>query len=197
MDKLKKISALILSASLLFACSNNNSVTPAKGNAPNSTSSNSGDSTYTGENSLAYTINGRHINLKDFMHDGDGKNWMALFLNKVKNDPSTGMLKVNLTNELTKEVFKFSIANSGSSSILHYSPSLSNFTNKKSKEADYMSPKYKNYYGDSVVINITSINATRVAGTFTGKFLSDDDKPVSLEITDGSFDIAFTTDKDK
>ena len=68
--------------------------------------------------------------------------------------------------------------------------------NKKSNEAEYMSHKYKNYYGDSVTVNITNIDATHVAGTFAGKFLSEDNKPVPLRITDGSFDLPFTKDKD-
>ncbi|HEY5370574.1 MAG TPA: hypothetical protein VIJ75_16435 [Hanamia sp.] len=58
-----------------------------------------------------------------------------------------------------------------------------------------MSHQYKNYYGDSVVVTITDINATHVAGTFHGKYLSDDKPSVPLEITDGSFDLPFTKDK--
>ncbi len=197
MNEVKLLLLSLISTCLLYACSGNNSVTSAKDSASNNATTNSGDSTYTGDNSFAYTINGRHIVIKDVMQDGDGKNWMALYLNKVKNDPATAMVKVNVTNQLSKEVFNFSFANSGSTTtILHYSPSLSGFANKKSNEAEYMSSKYKNYYGDSVIVNITSSNATRVAGTFSGKFLSDDDKPVSLAITDGRFDVAFTKDKE-
>lgn len=192
MQHLKLYTVIIISACLFFGCSGNSSKVVGKESASNTNSENSGDSTYSGNSSLTYTIDGRHVAIKDIMHDGDGKNWMALFLNSVKNNVATGMVKVNVTNELTKEVFNFSIANSGSTTIQHYSPSLSNFVNKKSSEATYMSPKYKNYYGDSLIVNITDINATHVTGTFAGKFLSDDDKPVSLNISGGSFDVLLT-----
>ncbi|MEP7277210.1 MAG: hypothetical protein ABI813_01085 [Bacteroidota bacterium] len=194
MHPFNKLPGIIFSVCLFFACSNNSS-TAAGEKTPIASLNSSGDSTYIGNNGLAYTINGRHVAIKQTMHDGDGKNWIALYSNEVKNDVATSMVIVNLTNELTKEVFNFSVANSGNSSILHYIPSISNFTNKKNAAATYMSSKYINYYGDSVMVKITSINATRVAGTFSGKFLSDDDNPVRLEITDGSFDVAFTKDK--
>lgn len=194
MQYLRLYPVIIISACLFFGCSGNSSTAADKDSTSNTNSNNSGDSTYSGNSSLTYTINGRHVAIKGFMHDGDGKNWMALFLNSVNNNAATGMVKVDIANELTKEVFNFSIANSGATTIQHYSPSLSNFVNKKSSAATYMSPKYKNYYGDSVIVNITSINATHVAGTFAGKFLSDDDKPVSLNVTEGSFDVPFTKD---
>lgn len=190
-----KLFIAIASSAILFSCSGNSSTVSGKGQNSKAASNSSGDSTYNGDNSFSYTIGGRQIAIKDVMHDGDGKNWMALFLNDVKNDAGAGMVKVNVTNEFTQEVFDFSFANSGSSTILHYSPSLSNFANKKSNGATYMSPKSKSYYGDSVVVTITDINTTHVAGKFTGKFLSEDDKPVPLEITDGSFDLLFTKDK--
>ncbi|MEP6948569.1 MAG: hypothetical protein ABI863_04820 [Ginsengibacter sp.] len=180
MQHLRLCSPIILSAYLFYACSGNSSATAGKDSASNTTSGNSGGTTYSGNSCLAYTINGKHTAIKEFMHNGDGKNRMALFLNKVKNNPATGMVKANITNELTKEVFNFSIANSGGTTILHYNPSLSNFADKKSSAATYMLPKYKNYYGNPVIVNITDINATHVAGTFADKFLSADDKPVSL-----------------
>lgn len=192
MKHIKLLSAIIFSICLFSACSSGSPKTTAKESL-----SNTGDSTYTGNSSFAYTINGRHVAIKDFMHNGDGKNWMALFLNEVKNNAVTGMVKLNVTNELTHEVFNFSIGNTGTTHILHYRPSLSNFANNKSNTADYMSPKYKNYYGDSVSVTITSVDAKHVTGTFSGKFISEDEKPISLEITDGSFDVLLTQDNSK
>ncbi|HEY5391819.1 MAG TPA: hypothetical protein VIJ57_06875, partial [Hanamia sp.] len=171
----------------------NSSSTAGKSDASNSASNSSGDSTYSGNSSLAYTIEGRYVAIKDLMQDGDGKNYMALFINKVTNEPG-GRVNVSITNSFTSEVFNFSIANTGATTVLHSSPSLSNFTDNKSNEASYMSSKLKNYYGDSVVVTITDINATHVAGTFSGKYLSSDDKPIPLEITEGSFDVPFTKD---
>ncbi len=194
MQRFKLFIVLFFSAFSLFACSNNSSTSANKDNSSNFTSNKTGDSTYAGKSSLAYTIEGKHHAIKDFLNKGDGKYLMALFLNEVKTKPD-GMVEINLTNELSKEVFNFLIENKGSTTILHYTPSLSDFANKKSYSGNYMSPTYKNYYADSVTVSITNINATNVAGTFSGKFLSDDDKPVPLLITDGSFDVLFTKDK--
>jgi hypothetical protein len=188
------LSAVPFSMYLLFGCSNNNAATPENKSDSTTSEVNSSDTIYAGNSSLAYTVNGRHVAIKDYFKDKDGKSRGALFINEVKNDPS-GKVKITVTNELTYEVFDFSVANEGSTTILHYSPSLSNFHDKTTNAGTYMSPKYKNYYADSVVVKITDINATHVAGTFSGKFLSDDSKPIPLEITDGSFDVVFTKDK--
>lgn len=149
----------------------------------------SGDSTYSGDNLLSYTFNGRKVNIRDFMHDGDGKNWMALYLNHVTND--AGTVSIEITNQLTAEVFNITVPNNGTTKVSHYSPSLSNFRDKKTAAAEFMS-HYKNYYADDVTVTITEVNATHVAGTFSGKYLSEGDKPVAMEVTDGQFDLRFT-----
>lgn len=181
MQRLKLFFVIIFSASLLFACSSNSATSAGKGGTSNATSDNSGGGTSNGNGSFSYTVDGNKVDVK------------SLYVNGVKNI-ADGHLKIEVTNSPTSEVFKFSIANTGTTTVLHYSPSLSNFSDKKSNEAEYMSPKLKNYYGDSVIITITSIDATHVAGSFSGKYLSDDNKPVPLEITEGSFDLPFTKD---
>ena len=155
------------------------------------------DGNYQGDNSFTYMINGKRVAIKDYLTDGNGKNQMVLFLNKVGKSAGTGMVRINVTNELTQEVFNFTVAASGTTSISHYTPSLSNFADPKSPGADYMSHQYKNYYGDAVTVTITQITATRVTGTFSGKFLSGDKSPLPLDITDGSFDLEFTKDGEK
>ncbi|HEY2720550.1 MAG TPA: hypothetical protein VGI82_02425, partial [Chitinophagaceae bacterium] len=54
------------------------------------------------------------------------------------------------------------------------------------------------YFSDSFTINITSLSGTRVAGTFSGKFklregASDADYKKEIDVTDGKFDIPFST----
>jgi hypothetical protein len=172
------ITGLLLS---LAACSGRRSATAVTGGG-------SGDSTYSGDNMFSYTFGGRKVAIRDIMHDGDGKNWMALYLNHVTNDG--GMVSIEITNQLTAEVFKITVPGSGTTKVSHYSPSLSNFADKKTTMAEFMS-HYKNYYGDDVTVTITRIDATHVAGTFSGKYLSDD-KAVPVEVTDGKFDLQFT-----
>jgi hypothetical protein len=180
----------LLIAGLLFslaACSGRAS--GAGGSATASSGGGSGDSTYSGDNMFSYTFNGRKVTIKDFMHNGDGKNYMALFLNHVINDG--GMVSIEITNQMTSEVFKINVPNSGTTKVSHYKPSLSNFSDKKTTMAEFMS-HYKNYYGDDVTVTITAIDATHVAGTFSGKYLSGGNKQVSMEVTDGKFDLRFT-----
>ena len=181
MQRLKLFFVIVFSACILFACSSNSSTSAGKDSTSNTTSGNSDGGSSNGNGSFSYTVDGNKVDVK------------SLYVNGVKNI-ADGRLKIEVTNTLTSEVFKFSIANTGTTTVLHYSPSLSNFSDKKSNEAEYMSPKLKNYYGDSVTITITSIDATHVAGSFSGKYLSGDNKPVPLEITEGSFDLPFTKD---
>lgn len=50
------------------------------------------------------------------------------------------------------------------------------------------------YNSDSFTIDITSLSATRVSGTFSGKFRADTPDGVKdMEITDGKFDIPFSS----
>ena len=42
------------------------------------------------------------------------------------------------------------------------------------------------YFGDEVVVKISSLTATRIAGTFSGKFSS---SSITINITDGQFDL--------
>ncbi len=138
---------------------------------------------------FSYTFNGRKVNIRDLMHNGDGKNYLALYLNHVTDN--AGMVSIEITNQLTAEVFNITVPNSGTTKVSHYSPSLSNFRDKKTTMAEFMS-HYKNYYGEDVTVTITAIDATHVAGTFSGKYLSSGDKPVAMEVTDGQFDLRFT-----
>ncbi|HEY5408086.1 MAG TPA: hypothetical protein VIJ92_13410 [Ginsengibacter sp.] len=182
MKNIRSWSLMLVASCLLFACSSNSSTSAGKGESSSAASDNSGGGSSNGNGSFSYTIDGNKVDIK------------SLYINEVKS-VADGRIFIEVTNTSTSEVFKFSIANTGTTTVLHYSPSLSNFSDKKSNSAEYMSPKLKNYYGDSVTITITSIDATHVAGTFSGKYLSGDNKPVPLEITDGSFDLPFTKDK--
>jgi hypothetical protein len=104
------------------------------------------------------------------------------------------MVKVNLTDSLTHEVFNFFIANKGTTTVLKAKPPLSNVLDKKAAQASYMGTDYTNYYGESVEVTITAMDDKHVAGTFSGKFSTDDDSRQPVEIKDGTFDVLFTRD---
>ena len=177
-------------AIVLFSCNSNSSSDKAKASAVKSTSSESNtaeDQDLTGTQGIfSYTVKGEHIVAKNYVQSSN------LFINEVTNDAANNMLKIEVTPE-TSSVFDFNISNTGTTVITNYSPSLGNFADKKSKVASYMEGKtYKQFYGDSVTVTITSINNSRVTGTFSGTFkATQDDGGATLNITDGSFNLPF------
>jgi hypothetical protein len=189
MKLIKLFTAALVSSSILFSCSDN---TAASANNNTAAASADNDGTFTGDYSLAYTIDGKHTAIKNILKKG-GKNIAALFINEVTNDDAHGMIKLELTNELSAEFFEFHVANKGSTNILHYTPSFSDNQNK----AVYLSQTGfrgishpANFYADSVTVTISSVSASHVTGTFSGKFISDEqDKSQTVFISDGSFDV--------
>ena|ERR1700722_6545223 len=150
---------------------------------PEPESAYSPDSTYSGDAELSYSIESRKVNIKSILRT-DGKNFIALYINEVAKKEGN-MVRVNLTNYLTQEVINFLVADHGTTHIQHYTPS---FTNRTSAQGEIML-KYENYYADDVIVQITGLDNKHVAGTFSGKFISDHKKTV--QITNGSFDVPY------
>ncbi len=141
------------------------------------------DSSYSGDGQLSYIVEGRKVNIKSYL-SANGRTSIALYINEVSKKDG-GMVRVNLTNYLTQEVVNFLIADKGTTPVLHYKPS---FTNRTTAQGEFML-KYDNYYADDATVQITAIDSKHVAGTFSGKFISDDKK--TIQITNGSFDVPF------
>ena len=61
----------------------------------------------------------------------------------------------------------------------------------------YVTKDWVVYVDDGLTVNITTLSATRVSGTFSGNYrLENANTPnakVSLQVTDGKFDIPFST----
>jgi hypothetical protein len=192
MKQIKLFLIIIFSTCLLFSCTSNHS-SADKTNADSNTNAanpkaTSTDANLTGTNgSFIYTINGAGINTAN-----DGSGSASLYINEVSNDAANGMLKIKVTCG-GSNVFHFDVSNSGATTISNYSPTLSGFTDKKSKGAEYMDGKtYRNLYAVSVTITITSINDSRVSGTFSGTFRAEQsDGGATANITDGSFNLPF------
>ncbi|MBS1948166.1 MAG: hypothetical protein JST47_10400 [Bacteroidetes bacterium] len=135
---------------------------------------------------FSYTIEGKQVVAKNYVQHAN------LFINEVSNDAANGMVIIKVTTN-SSNVFHFQVANSGSASITNYKPSLGRFGDKKEKVATYMDGKtYRNFYAVSATVTIINIDATRVSGKFSGKFIEDkNDGGASVEITDGSFNLPF------
>ncbi len=186
-----KLFFLLICYAILFSCNSNSSSAKTDSSDTMSTSSANNSSTadedLTGTQGIfSYTVKRVHVVARNYVQQSN------LFINEVTNDAANGMLKIEVTPE-TSSVFNFNISNSGMTTITNYNPSLGNFADKKSKATSYMEGKtYKQFYGDSVTVTITSINDNRVTGTFSGTFKADaDDGGATVSITDGSFNLPF------
>ena len=178
---------------ILYSCagstaSDNKTNTSDAKDSPSDTKTASADANLTGKNgSFSYTINATSVNAAN-----NGQDAARLFINEVSNDPANGMVKIKVTCG-GSNVFNFDVANIATTTITNYSPSLSGITDKKTKGASYMDGKtYRNLYAVSVTVTITSINDSRVMGTFSGTFKADkSDGDATANITDGSFNLPF------
>ena len=65
----------------------------------------------------------------------------------------------------------------------------------------YSTSDFANYIDDPITVTITSISSARVAGTFSGKYTlqkgtGNSNSKQTIEVTDGKFDIPFSTSAD-
>ncbi|HEV9036070.1 MAG TPA: hypothetical protein VGQ51_05600 [Puia sp.] len=181
---------ILLFAGLLFFCACGNS----SGNKADASDAKAGSSTVqatspdinlTGRNGrFSYTINGERVETINYVQHAN------LFINEVSNDAANGMVKIAVTCS-GNNVFDFSIANSGTTTIDNHQPSPSAVTGKK--EASYMDGKTsRNLYAVSLTVTITSMDNSRISGTFSGTFKADEsDGGATANITSGSFDLPF------
>jgi hypothetical protein len=189
MKQIKLSLIIIFSTCLLFSCTgNNSSENKTNTSVPSDIKTASSDANLTGTNgSFIYTVNGTSISTAN-----DGSGPASLYINEVSNDAANGMLKIKVTCG-GSNVFHFDVSNSGTTIVSNYSPTLSGFTDKKTKGAEYMDGKtYRNLYAVSVTITITSINDSRVSGTFSGTFKAEQSNGgATANITNGSFNLPF------
>ena len=64
---------------------------------------------------------------------------------------------------------------------------------------DFLTGDLSRYWSQAVTVNLTSITASRIQGTFSGKFVLSDDTPrgnkKEVTVSDGKFDIPFSSSK--
>ena len=173
-------SALIVFAGLLLlsACGSStasNTNTAASGTNPTGTAGR-----------FSYTIDGTRVETANNVQNAN------LFINEVSNDATRGMVKIAVTC-LGSNVFDFDIANSGTTTIDNHLPPSPSALGSKIKAASYMDGKtYKNLYATSVTVSITSIDNSRISGTFSGTFKADEsDGGATATFTAGSFNLPF------
>jgi hypothetical protein len=190
MKHLKFLTLIILSTVFLFSCSGNNNNTSSasdKETTPASTATSSaGNANWSCvidgqpasgdliglENILGHQTNAAYIDDVD-----EGKE-LLFYLSDTKKAYTQGL-----------HLLRFSVpAKAGTSS---FGPE----ENGWGIEVDIVVSKEHTarYFTDSFTINVNTLSATRVSGTFSGKFslngnINDTDKK-AIEVTDGKFDI--------
>ena len=192
MQGLKLITAVLLSACLLSACSGNNAKTNT--GSPSDNPGTSG-ATSSGDASFSATIDGSNIS-------GHGIDEMQLmntaFIYPGREDKNSKRLLFNLDS--TKDssdtkpdyAFTFSIPDKEGvfTKNLHDGQPYDIFLG-------FLTGDLSRYTSQAVTVNLTSITASRIAGTFSGKFILSNDTPNGkkreVTVTDGKFDIPFST----
>ncbi len=156
---------------ILLACKGRDSETAAAEIKSAVISDSGKDSTYYGKNSLKYTIEGRHVDIKDALKTGEGKYTTVLYVNKAFNH--AGTVRVSVTNLITDEVFDLIFPANGTSGTGTYLGTHG----------------LNNFYSDAVNIRVISLTATNITASFSGKFKGKDPKQGTVDILDGSFDL--------
>jgi hypothetical protein len=161
---LPALAAIVLS---LPSCTNNTSAATSSTSATPPTGDNA-------NGTLTYTVDGTKTVVTPPAS--------TIYINEVSHDAAKATVKIKVTIFPAGELFDFVVADKGTTNIEHYKPSFG----EEKVGATYLSGKGRNYYGDHASVTISTLDATPVAGTFSGTFAGDDK---SVTITDGSFDL--------
>lgn len=188
MKHIKSLSAIIISACLFFSCNGNNTSTK---NDSNSSDASTGS---VGKSSFSANIDGVNVSGGE-IDELEAQNIAHIIPGHEEN--STALEFILCSDEKSNESynFTFSIPNRTGALVkkLQDDQSEISLCLKSNDKADLC------YVAEAVTINITSITATRVAGTFSGKFSLDPKiyKGVKTEVmvTDGQFDIPLSNRK--
>lgn len=191
MKHLKFLSFFIISAVLLIACSGNNNNKTSSSSDKEATQSSTATSSV-GNASWACVIDGQPVSggLTDNGLQYDYQRNVA-FIDEVDKGKELlfYLLDTKTPNSPGVYTLRFSVpAKTGISSFGHDEDAWGiQISIDVSKDHTAI------YNSDSFTINVTSLSATRVSGTFSGKFtlngnINDTDKK-EIEVTDGKFDM--------
>jgi len=192
MKYLKFLSLIILSTVFLFSCSgNNNSKTSSS--SDKEVSQSSANSSSEGNGSWSCVIEGQPVSGGQINRYQGPEGYQSNEAHIVDVDQGKELLfylsDTKSTSSQGAHELRFAVPDkNGGSSFGHDE-------NGWGIEVDILITKdhTARYMSDSFTINITNLSATRVSGTFSGKFtlngnINDADKK-AIEVSDGKFDI--------
>lgn len=188
MKQLKSLSAIIISACLFFSCNGNNTSTK---NDSNSSDASTGS---VGKSSFSASIDGVNVSGGE---TGELQTQNTAFIIPGHEENSTELNFLLCSDEKSNEsyIFTFFIPNRTGALVKKLQDGQSEISLCLMSNGQ---PKLC-YEAAGVTINITSITATRVAGTFSGKYSLDRDiykgAKTEVTVTDGQFDIPLSDRK--
>lgn len=189
MQHLKSLSAIIFSSFLLYACSGNSSTTTGKDSTSSPVNSSANSS---GDASFSYKIDGK-------TYSGKGTDNIVNCVFKKQNNTIHFILMTIDPTEKWPPQFSFGVADNGTTTIrqedmnkLSSGSDVKYFANISFQPQDNSTPHYE--YNPPITVNLTSVSATKVSGTFSGTLIDPDTKKV-VPLTDGVFDLPYSTRK--
>ncbi|MDQ2863611.1 MAG: hypothetical protein M3R50_08200 [Bacteroidota bacterium] len=189
MSHLKLLSAIIFSSCLLYACSGNSSTNA--GNLSASLSENTSANS-SGDASFSYKIDGK-------TYSGKGTDNTVNCIYKKPNNIIQFILMTIDPTEKWPPQFAFGVADKGSTTIrqddmnkLSAGSDVKYFANISFQPQDNSTPHFE--FNPPITVNLTSVSASKVSGTFSGTLIDPDTKKV-VQLTEGVFDLPYSTRK--
>ena len=184
---MKKISSwpvILIASCILFACSSNSSTPTSKGDTSNA-SDNSGSGSSNGDASFSCELDG-----KVFSESGTNGNINAAFRAK-DNDKKEEIFFILADVNDPSQKLNFIIPDKTGTTTIQNSPPHFSMEGLVLKG-------FVTYTDGPVTVIVTSLTPSRVTGTFSGKYTlsdkgSDSNAKQTIEVTDGKFDIPFST----
>jgi len=188
MKQIKKlIQITLIPLSLLYACNGNTNSNALKDNTSSSTSSTENSSANSNGNaSFSCMLDG-----KEFSGSGTDQNINAAFHLKGDDKGQIFFRFSDLNNP--EEKLNFQVPEKEGSTTFNVTSTYSYI--------GYITKGYINYLDNPLTVTITSLTATGVSGTFSGTYTlskgsADSNAKQTIEVTDGKFNIPFSTSAD-
>lgn len=185
MNDIKLITLIFSSAILFVACSGNSAANSSKDSTSVNTST-SNTSASDGDASFSCMLNG-----KKFSVSGTDQNANAAFHLAGTNKGQIFFRFSDLNNP--EEKLNFQVPGKEGATTFNVTPTYSYI--------GYITKDNINYLDNPLTVTITSLTATRISGTFSGTYTlskgsADSNAKQTIEVTDGKFDIPFSTSAD-
>lgn len=170
-----------LITAVLLSCANSNS-----GSANNDTANVSSASTSRSNASFSCKLDGKTIS-----GNGTDENINAAF-HLTGDDKGQIFFRLSNMNNIGDK-FQFQVPGKEGSTTFSVTPTYS--------YEGYATSNFATYLDNTLTVTVSSINSSGVSGTFSGKYTlskgtGDANSKQSIEVTDGKFDIPFSTSAD-